>query len=272
MYTITLHGNSSELSCDIFPALEVDENTQLSLLSLHTNNSIPNIEEGRNQIGLERLKENATLSESDELCLLRNEKSSEKTIYADCSKLGLDKNVYRANVDVYTLPTGSYELENIEAIIKQILPDDISFSLRANKNTLKCEMICSENIDFSMASSIGKLLGFKNKVYKASTIHESANLINIMKVNSIKVECNLICGSFSDGLPSQTIHEFYPTVPPGYKIIEVPRHLVYYHLNTASITRVNIALKDQNDNLINLRGEPITIRLQVVRHNHGSTV
>lgn len=51
MYTITLHGHSSELSCDLFPPLEVDENTQLCLLSLQTHNSIPNIEPGCNTIG-----------------------------------------------------------------------------------------------------------------------------------------------------------------------------------------------------------------------------
>jgi hypothetical protein len=86
-----------------------------------------------------------------------------------------------------------------------------------------------------------------------------------MKINCIKVECNLITGSFCDGAPSQIIHELYPTVPAGYKIVEVPRHPVFYGLNTTSITKVNIVLKDQNDCLINLRGEPITIRLQITR-------
>ena len=86
-----------------------------------------------------------------------------------------------------------------------------------------------------------------------------------MKINSIKVMCNLITGSFCDGASSQIIHELYPTVPPGYKIVEVPRHPVFYALNTTSISRVHIVLKDQNDCLINLRGEPITIRLQITR-------
>jgi hypothetical protein len=90
-----------------------------------------------------------------------------------------------------------------------------------------------------------------------------------MKVNCIKIECNLISGSFNDGTPSQTIHEFFPSVPPGYKILEVPRHLVFYSLNSTSISKVDIVLKDQNDNLINLREQPITIRLQI-KHNYGS--
>jgi len=89
-----------------------------------------------------------------------------------------------------------------------------------------------------------------------------------MKVNCIKVDCNLISGSFSNGIPSQTIHEFFPSSPPGHKIIEVPKHLVFYRLNSSSISKVNIVLRDQDNNLINLRGEPITVRLQI-KHKDG---
>lgn len=238
-----MNGNSSELECNIFPPIEVDEDTQICMLSLQTVNSIPNIEDGCNQIAI-----------------AKNQKSNVK------------ENVNHIIVEKYTLPTGSYELEKIEAAIKHILTDTVkTFELKANNNTLKCEMLCSENIDFSVPGSIAKLLGFKNKVYTANTIHESDNLINIMKVNCIKVECNLISGSFTDGDLSQTIHEFYHSVPVGYKIIEVPRHLVFYPLNTSSISSVKIAIRDQDGCLLNLRGELITVRLQIKR-NYGAQV
>lgn len=225
MFTITLNGNSSELACDIFPPLEVKNGSQLCLLSLQTNNSIPNIEPGCNTIGF------------------RDSNFDKKTV---------------------TIPTGTYELNGLESAIKQLLPSYVtSFQLAANTNTLKCIMMCSHEIDFTVENNISGLLGFKNEVYHADTIHESYNIVNIMKINCIKIECNLISGSFCDGIPSQTIHEFFPSTPPGYKIIEVPRHPVFYSLNSSSISKVVITLKDQNDNLINLRGEPITIRLQI---------
>lgn len=65
VYTITLNGNSSELSCDIFPPLEVDETAQLCLLSLQTNNCIPNIEPECNTMGFRSvfgINENITIS------------------------------------------------------------------------------------------------------------------------------------------------------------------------------------------------------------------
>lgn len=225
MYTISLTAKSSKLSCDIFPPLEVDKNTQLCFLSLQTNNSIPNIENGSNTIGF----------------------------------LDTDN-----QVKTITIPTGSYELQSIESVIQSLLPEWVtSFLVKANANTLKCSIKCSHAIDFSGANSIAKLLGFENKVYAADTLHESCDVVNIMKVNCIKIDCNLVSGSFNNGICSQTIHEFFPAVPPGYKIIEVPKHLVFYSLHSTSINKVNISLKDQTGRLINLRGEPITVRLQI---------
>jgi len=68
------------------------------------------------------------------------------------------------------------------------------------------------------------MIGFRKVLYTANANHESENTINIMKINSIKVKCNLISGSFCDGPPSQIIHEFFPAVAAGYKIIKVPKH------------------------------------------------
>lgn len=231
MYTITLNGNSSDLSCDIFPPLEVDKNTQLCLLSLQTNHSIPNIEPGCNTLGFKKMS---------------------------------------GEVIIKTIPTGSYEINGLELAIQNILPDFVSsFQLKAHNNTLKCLMRCSHDIDFTIDNNISRLIGFENKKYVANNEHESESLVNIMSVNCIKVECNLITGSFYNGISSQTIHEFFPSVPIGYKIIEVPRHLVFYPLHSTTINKVQITLKDQNNNFINLRGEPITIRLHI---KHGSQV
>ncbi|KAE9522018.1 hypothetical protein AGLY_017580 [Aphis glycines] len=89
-----------------------------------------------------------------------------------------------------------------------------------NSNTLKCMISCSHEFDFSVENSVVKLLDFRNVLYTTGVTHESENTVKIMKVNCIKVECNLIVGSFCDGAPNQTKHELYPSVPAGYKIVE----------------------------------------------------
>jgi len=227
MYTITLSGNSSELSCDFFPPIEVGKNAKIGLLGFQTNNSIPNV----------------------------NEK---------CNRIGFIYNGNNNNSDSYLIPTGSYELTEIETAIKRALHNtDTLFELRADNNTLKCSMYCSETVDLSMTNSIGQLLGFKNGKYQANVNHVSDTLVNISRTNCIYIGSNLVMGSFNNGKQCHTIHEFYPNVPPGYKIIEIPPHLVFYPLNTSSITHASIILKNQYDELVDLRGEPVSIRLLI---------
>ncbi|KAF0709063.1 Uncharacterized protein FWK35_00030193, partial [Aphis craccivora] len=87
-----------------------------------------------------------------------------------------------------TIPTGSYEIINLESTIQKLLPNYVTlFQLKADGSTLKCSMTCS-HIDFTIEHNISKILGFENKVYSANTKHESERIVNIMKVNCIKID------------------------------------------------------------------------------------
>jgi len=100
MYTITLTGNSSDMPCEFFPPIEVGKNMKICLLGFQTNNYIPNV----------------------------NEK---------CNKVGFMNN--NNEIDIYTIPTGSYELNELERAIKRVLHNtDTLFEMRADNNTLKC--------------------------------------------------------------------------------------------------------------------------------------
>jgi hypothetical protein len=142
------------------------------------------------------------------------------------------------------------------------MPDSVSFDLKADYNTLKCSIKSNNKIDFTIPDNLSKLLGFEQIEYNADTRHESLNIVYIMKVKSIKIECNLISGLFNNVVQDQTKHEFSHSVAPWYKICEVPAHSVFYPLVDSSISKVSITLKDQDNYLINLPGEPITVRLK----------
>jgi len=93
-------------------------------LGFETNNSIPNINDKYNQIGF-----------------IYYENKSEKTGH-----------------DVYSQSTVSYDLSEMEAVIKHVIADtDISFELKGNSYTLKCEMLCNVSIDLSMPNNIGSI-------------------------------------------------------------------------------------------------------------------
>ena len=121
----------------------------------------------------------------------------------------------------------------------------------------------SYKVDFSVPNTIGSVLGF-DRVMIGFGYNESSNIVNIMQVNSILVNIDIIMGSYVNGSPSPTMYSFYPNVAPGYKIVERPNpSLIYYRLSRHDISRMRVWLTDQLGNLIDLRGETITIRIYV---------
>jgi len=85
-----------------------------------------------------------------------------------------------------------------------------------------------------------------------------------MQINSILVNIDIIMGSHVNGSRSPTLCSFYPNVSPGYKIVERPNpSLVYYPISRHDIRRMRVWLTNQNGNLIDLRGETLTIRIHV---------
>ena len=56
---------------------------------------------------------------------------------------------------------------------------------------------------------------------------------------------------------------FFPKVSPGYKIIESPVNLVYLPITLDNIYSLTVSITYQDDNLLNLRNEKLTIRFHI---------
>lgn len=161
-----------------------------------------------------------------------------------------------------TIDEGAYEIEDLELFIKNHI-EGASFTLKANINTLKVDIWCSESIDFTKPNSINTLLGFSKKILEPNKTHVSDNPVDIVKVNVIRVECNIVRGSFDNGRETHVIHEFYPIVAPGFKIVEIPNTIIYLPINVHSVTNITVTLKDQDNRLINLRNEIVSLRVHL---------
>lgn len=160
-----------------------------------------------------------------------------------------------------TFPHGSYELQDIEDYARRYIP---SLTIKPNHNTLKCIVSCDKNLDFEEPDSIGKLLGFSPRVLMAdSGPHESDNPVSIMKVNAIRVECNITGGAYFNDQSVHTIHFFFPSVSVGYKINEVPSHIIYLPVTVSVISHLQIKFVDQRGSLVSFRGEEISVRVHI---------
>lgn len=225
--TLTLSGNESSLTTDYFPPIILNSDYVCGLVDLQTYNSIPNVD--------------------------------------------VFNNLFHFSDDVIIeFPVGSYEIEDINEFVQEVLKvhnkdliNKTSIKIKANNNTLKCEIVSNVGIDFSHTNSIGSLLGFSKQILEANKKHESDLYVDINRVNTVRVECNLIDETYINNKPAHILHQFSIKVSPGYKIIEVPHNVIYLPVNTRRISTVTINLLDQDGNQINFRGENITIRIHL---------
>lgn len=224
-----LSGRGSHLNCDIFPPLELDQKYkwEFGLIDFTTYNSIPNIEENVNN-----------------------------TLY------------FGDDDEEIKLPTGSYEIDDINKFITDYLEknkrnSNIKISISPNNNTLRSEIFSNVWINFEKPNSLASVLGFDKIKFEPNITHSSTSQVSIIRVDTIRIVCNIVSGSYNNGIENHVLHEFYPAVAPGYKIIEIPKNVIYLPLNTIKIDNISIRLEDQNGALINFRDEIVTIRLHL---------
>ena len=166
------------------------------------------------------------------------------------------------------IPIGSYELMDIEKKINDLIANILNgfkFSVYPNKNTLKCEVECTDTLFcIEKNNALQKIFGFSNdRILSPNVRHESDSPVQISKTNVIKFECNIVTGAYSNSNPEHTLHEFYPNVEAGYKIIEVPNNVIYLPVTTRTIRDISVRIVDQDHRLIDFRGETISLRLHI---------
>ncbi|CAH2019507.1 unnamed protein product [Acanthoscelides obtectus] len=238
----TLKSHTSTLSIDFVNPIRLEDGSDygLSLLSFYSYNSVPNIDEGHN-----------------------------KFYYYENNNKNREKNI--------VIPTGAYEIEDIESYIKKHIVDggggggeggdrvkDV-FSLKPNLNTLKCELYSSvHGINFQPKDSIAYVLGYSpSRVLEPRIYHQSDLPVNIVKVRTIHIDSNITVGAFYNDRPSHTIYEFSITDEAGCAINESPKNLIYLPVNQREINNITLMVLDQNFELVHFRGEEIIIRLEL---------
>lgn len=170
--------------------------------------------------------------------------------------------------NIFTIPIGCYEIESINNLIQKQLQNLIE--IKANTNTLKCVINLNSSeikINFNKPNTLKTLLGFGDVVLEGIGEHESTNIVNIMSVNAILVHCSIINGSYLNNSLHNILYTFSPNVPPGYKMVENPNQPIFLPIYQPQLHSIRIWLTDQNGNILNTRGEEITVRLHLRSKN-----
>ena len=238
---LTISGSNSRLHIRYDPPMEFlssDAGYEMALYRLETWYSFPNIDSSNNSI----------------------------RISIDSGKNWLDLEI----------PVGCYGIDGINEALQRLLLPHKSVNdgkinkpyvvLSGNRNTLKSVLeIMKEStiIDFDTKNSIRSVLGFEAKKYKGGKRYESENTVNILSVNSILVNCDVISSSRVNGKLAPVVYNFFPNVSPGEKIVSQPKNIIYVPLTMSIISSMTVWITDQESNLLDLRGEQLTLTFHI---------
>ena len=182
-FQIIVSGNKSSFNTRLNPALQLDRNKEyeIALVNLETYYSFPNIDETNNVFVYSHGNGNSWVK--------------------------------------IKIPEGSYEIDYINNTIQHEMEkrghydsinEDYYINISANSNTLKSVLIIEKDyqVDFNHQNSLAKVLGFTGTKYTEG-FHESENVVNILRINSILVNIDIISGSYVNGTRKNTIYSFF---------------------------------------------------------------
>ena len=118
-------------------------------------------------------------------------------------------------------------------------------------------------VRFDVPNSLASVLGFKQDIVYGVGRHASEKPVNIMSENSILVHCNITHSSYLRGTQAPVVYNFFPNAAPGQKILEAPPNLIYLPVTVDIISTLSVWLRDQDGELLDLRGEKLAIRFRL---------
>lgn len=252
--TVAFTGKTSVLRADFHPEIVLDPNEEYccGLLDFTSYNSIPNIIEGENNRFIFKYTVNSKV---------KSKVNGKETI----------KEVSQVEQKTISLPTGAYEVGEILNYIKsQLATASINLTYEVSAARSKVKLLFNTNID-CIDDSLLSVIGFKSikpRKFESKTEYWSDDIVKITNIDVIRIECDIVSGSYINGKHCRTIHQFsHCKVSPGYKYIEVPQHIIYLPIRKKQLQSIQISVVDQNGKLIDFRGEQISCRIHIKKVN-----
>ena len=165
---------------------------------------------------------------------------------------------------------GQYSIEQLNDRIHSIMKangdytvtvngDVYDINITADFSTLKIQISISNNYRLDLTGSdLNLLLGF-DKIIVTSTQLGSrvANINN--GVNSIKISCDILTGSYDNSANSNVLYSFSPTSSPGSQIVVDVNNLIFIPVIPArTISSIRMTITDQSGRILDLQNEPVS--------------
>lgn len=121
------------------------------------------------------------------------------------------------------------------------------------------EIMLDKDCDYSCAF-LDLIIKTKNKT----------DLKEIAKLDVLRIDCDVISGSYINGERQHTIHQFATSTSymKDQILVEIPKNLNYFPIKSNNLHSIQISIVDINGNLFNIYGCDITCRINIKRDSH----
>lgn len=88
----------------------------------------------------------------------------------------------------------------------------------------------------------------------------------------IRINCDIISGSYINGVREHTIHQFAAStsLETGQNFVEIPKHLNYFPVKTNNLQSIQISIVDHEGKSIKNEGD-INIRINIKRDDRSKS-
>ena len=188
---------------------------------------------------------------------------------------------YNEKLVSYELDPGNYTIEDIQKAVYPLGDHEGTLKIEYDDLNKKVKLILTRfgetfgTLRLDKKSFFHTLLGFTPYWdYKpTNAIHADAPgvytsdkiLLNLNIINKIHLKCDIIDGSFQDGIRQPILFSFVLDKPSGYKVFCEPETIHYKKINKSILNTITFYLKDDNNEEVDFNQESLTFTLQMIK-------
>lgn len=96
---------------------------------------------------------------------------------------------------------------------------------------------------------------------------EDAAAENLVKLDILRINCDIISGSYINGERCHVIHQFATSTShmKGRILAEIPKNLNYFPIKSKNLRSIQICIVDQEGKLIDFQGAEAICRINIKR-------
>ena len=176
----------------------------------------------------------------------------------------------------YSLSPGIYDVDDLNNILKYILPDNVKLSVTIDDIRLKSNLKVNQTLLFANKSFFYTILGFSqsqqgslNNIEGFYQIlpgsYRSNKPINITAIDEIHLKCDCIEGSIKNGIREPILFSFVLSSPPGHKLYKEPRVKLFKKVNKSVLSHIMFYFEDDDHKPVDFHGETTSFTCQLIK-------